>query len=115
MADALQICVLGNLEISVDGERLAALHSRKAEALLVYLVCTAQSHLRETLADLLWDERSQAQSLANLRVVLNRLKGPVAAYLQVTSRTVGLNPGSFWLDKAEFDRLFKTCQAQQSN
>src|SRR5260221_2494938 len=113
MSPRLQIGVLGNLEILLDGARLQSLHSRKAEALLVYLACTAIAHPRETLADLLWEERSQAQSLANLRVVLNRLKGPLAPFVDVTPRTIGLHVGSYELDTAEFDSWFNATQTQQ--
>lgn len=47
--------------------------TRKVEALLVYLACTGRTYPREQLAELLWDDRAQAQSLTNLRATLPRL------------------------------------------
>ena len=43
----LEITTLGGLSIRLDGQPLAKLHSRKAEALLVYLAVTARPQPRE--------------------------------------------------------------------
>jgi DNA-binding SARP family transcriptional activator/Tfp pilus assembly protein PilF len=87
----LEISLLGGLQIYLDGEPLTGLASRKAEALLAYLVCEPRPHAREVLATLLWDDRSQKQALGNLRVLLSSLRKHLAAYIQTTRGTVAFN------------------------
>src|SRR5215471_1934056 len=78
MNDSLEISTLGRLAIRRNGMMMADFSTRKVEALLVYLACTGRPHSREQLAELLWDDRPQAQSLTNLRATLSRLNGQVA-------------------------------------
>lgn len=65
MGENLTIHTLGGLQIFFAGEVFTGVRSRKLEALFTYLVVTGCTQPRELLADLLWDERSQQQSLAN--------------------------------------------------
>jgi predicted ATPase/DNA-binding SARP family transcriptional activator len=103
-AGSLRIETLGGVTIQRDGELVAGLVSRKAEALLVYLVCNRRPLPRETLAALLWEELSQTSALANLSVVLNSLRKQLAPFITVTRHTVGFNPESdFWLDVSELE------------
>src|SRR3989337_3630406 len=67
MPERLEILTLGGLRILVDGSPVRGLASRKAEALLVFLACQGGSPSRESLAHLLWDDRTSSGSLANLR------------------------------------------------
>lgn len=99
--DRLQIDTLGGLTIqlvngqSAPGAEVAqSLHfdARTAAALLVYLGCEARPQSRETLAELLWPERSQEQALANLRSCIHRLRGQLAAYLAITRQTIAFAP-----------------------
>src|SRR5262249_55086946 len=79
-------------------------HSRKAEALLVYLACTRHDHPREVLADMFWDERSQTRAATNLRTLLASMRQTLAPYLRITRRTIGLNLQSDqWLDTYAFE------------
>lgn len=88
----LEITTLGGLSIRLDGQPLAKLHSRKAEALLVYLALTARLQPREVLADLLWEDFSQKQAMNNLRVVLSNLRKHLGDHLLITRDTAGMNP-----------------------
>ena len=73
----------GNSEAPISG-----FASRKVEALLIYLACTRRAQPREFLAELLWDERSQAQAMSNLRQVVFDLRHHLAPYVHVTRQTV---------------------------
>lgn len=114
MSFKLEIITLGGLEIRKDGHPLPGLASRKAEALLVYLAANPQAHSRETLADLLWDDRPPAQALGNLRVLLNSLRKPLGEMLAITRQSVCLPPGSGWqLDALHFETSIRTQQQRE--
>lgn len=101
MSETLKISTLGGLSIQLSGRPLIGFHSRKVEALIVYLACTREPQSREVLADLLWDERTQAT--ANLRVLLTDLRQFVAPFFEITRTSVGLNPQSdVGVDSTEF-------------
>jgi DNA-binding SARP family transcriptional activator len=71
----LDIHLFGSLEILRDGEPHPILRSPKGCALLAYLIVSGGDQARESVADLLWDARSSAASLRNLRVLLTRTRG----------------------------------------
>jgi DNA-binding SARP family transcriptional activator len=105
MAERLEILTLGGLRILVDGAPVRGLASRKAEALLVFLACQGGSPSRESLATLLWDDRTSSGSLANLSVLLSSLRKDLAPYLRIDRETVSLDPGSPWsCDATDFER-----------
>lgn len=106
MSNQLVIRLFGGVEIELAGRPLTDLGTRKADALLAYLVCHHRPFAREQLAELLWDEREQQQALANLRSVLSVLGRKLQPYLLITRQTVAFNHDSdYWLDTAEFERL----------
>ncbi|MFW6097768.1 MAG: ATP-binding protein [Chloroflexota bacterium] len=110
-ASALRIETLGGLAIERDGAAVDDLASSKAEALLVYLACTGREHPREVLAELLWDDRSQRQALANLRVVLSSLRKEVGPFVSITRSTAAINrEADVWLDVAQVERAAQTAQ-----
>jgi DNA-binding SARP family transcriptional activator len=88
----LEITTLGGLSIHRDGQPVPSLHSRKAQALLVYLAVTARPQPREVLADLLWEEFSQKKAMNNLRVVLSNLRKHLGNHLLITRDTAAMNP-----------------------
>src|SRR5258706_6951668 len=102
MRDSLQIFTLGNLQIKRNGALLTGFATRKVEALLVYLACTRTTHARATLAELLWQDRSMEQSLANLRATLSRLGQQVGPFLEVNRQTLAVSAeADIWLDVTE--------------
>ncbi len=106
MGDLLCIHTFGGLALEHNGRPITGFHSRKVEALLVYLACTGRPHPREVLAELLWPERSQVQSQANLRTGLSNLRQVLPSYVHTTRHTIALlGESSVWLDVAEFERL----------
>lgn len=114
MGHRLQIKTLGGLSIAENGQAMGRFASRKAEALLVYLACTRRSHPREVLADMLWDERTQPQALANLRVVLSGLRKEVGPFISITRSTARINgDAEVWLDVAQLEKAVEALQKGQ--
>ena len=66
--DLLSIHALGGLSIACGSHSVTSIASRKAEALLLYLVQTGHPQPRDILAEMFWPERSQTQSLSSLRL-----------------------------------------------
>ena len=99
MAELLRISLLGQVKIERNGAMVTDLASRKAEALLIYLICTRQAQPRSVLADLLWNERPQAQAMGNLRVLLSSLRQQLDTVLTITRQSVAFNQGyPHWVD-----------------
>jgi DNA-binding SARP family transcriptional activator/tetratricopeptide (TPR) repeat protein len=73
--NAVEIRVLGELNVSRKGVRVALPQSKKARALLGYLVLTGRSHRRERLARLLWDVADDSRGA--LRWTLSRVRAAV--------------------------------------
>ncbi len=102
--EGLEIFTLGGVRIQQDGEPVKGLTNRKAEALLIYLASIKRSQPREVLADLLWDERTQSQSMANLRVVLTALRQKLGEYLTIDREAVAIKQDTdVWLDAAQME------------
>jgi len=89
----LTVNVLGGLAIKYPAEELAQMRSRKAEALLVYvLLSEKESFEREELATLFWEDMPEQEALTNLRVTLAALKKAVPDALAISRRRVSFNP-----------------------
>ena len=111
MTKRLIIRLLGTVNIELEGQPIAGLPSRKAEALLVYLACHERSFSREFLADLLWYDRPQKQALANLRSILSSLRRVLGPFLTITRQTVAFNHTSdTWLDVKAFTAACDACK-----
>jgi predicted ATPase/DNA-binding SARP family transcriptional activator/DNA-binding CsgD family transcriptional regulator len=109
MNDSLEVFTLGKLQIHRSGLPLADFPTRKVEALLVYLACTGRSSPREQLAELLWDDRTQAQSLTNLRSTLSRLNEQVAPFLHITRKDISIQPqAKVWVDSVELSTTLQS-------
>ncbi len=103
---ALQIELFGGVTISVDGNRVTDFATRKAEALLIYLVCNPRPHRRETLAELLWDDLPAERAAGNLRLTLNQLRKHAAPFLDITRQTIAMRDDMVcWLDVEMFARV----------
>ncbi len=111
MAKKLTIKLLGNVSVELGDELITGLPSRKAEALLVYLVCHERPFPREFLTNLYWNDRSQKQALANFRSVLSGLRHKLGSFLIITRQTVGFNHESdYWLDIKAFTAALDVSQ-----
>jgi predicted ATPase/DNA-binding SARP family transcriptional activator len=104
MSARLMIFTLGGVRIQRADESITGLTTKKAEALLIYLAANHRPQPREVLAELLWDERTQSQAMANLRGVLTNLRQVLGEYLAITRDTAGINPeAEVWLDAMELE------------
>jgi WD40 repeat protein/DNA-binding SARP family transcriptional activator len=111
----LEIRTFGGLQLTTGGQTITGLASRKAEALLVYLAVTGRPHSREVLANFLWDERSQTQSLANLRTVLSSLRQNIGDYLEISREYAAISPDAeVWLDLQEFEQQLGAAQLEKA-
>lgn len=87
----LQLSLLGQVRISLDGEAVSGFVSSKAQALLCYLAMTLQGASRDTLIGLLWDELPEPDAKANLRVTLSNLRKLVGDHLEADRQWVQFN------------------------
>jgi len=109
MGNLLTIHLLGPIKMELNGRPLTSLGTRKAEALLIYLVCQKRPFTRETLAELLWENRDPQQALANLRSLLSGMRSQLKPFLTITRHTIAFNHDSdYWLDVAEFNRQLES-------
>ncbi len=116
MNDSLAISTLGRLAIRRNGMMVPDFPTRKVEALLVYLAYTGRPHSREHLAELLWDDRPQAQSLTNLRATLSRLNEQLETFLLSSRKAVAIRPGAqVWVDAVELRTALEANRPPLSN
>jgi predicted ATPase len=105
----LALYLLGPPRIELDG-RPVQISRRKVVALLAYLAVTGTPHSRDSLATLLWPERSQSRARAYLRRALSELNRTLGeGFLTIDRETAGLQqaqpdsgPWQLWVDVAEF-------------
>ena len=106
MSANLECRFFGGISLQLNQQPIMGLASRKADALIAYLLCNPQIHPREVLADLLWDDRTSSQAMGNLRVVLNSIKNELPSLLTITRQTVYINrTNQLWADVIVFDDL----------
>jgi DNA-binding SARP family transcriptional activator len=114
MDDLLKISLLGRVDLQWNGRPVAGLTTRKAKAMLIYLICTGRSQSRELLAELLWPDRPQGQALHNLRSELARLNQALPAYILSTRQTLAFNRSqAHWLDMIQLEQELTTRQESQ--
>ncbi len=113
----LELHLLGDFQVTLDGHPLAGFRSEKVRALLAYLAVESEcSHQRPALAALLWGDYQDAAALSSLRTALHNLRqllDPLTGDLEetgliVTRTRVQFRPPSpphYWSDLAEFDAL----------
>jgi WD40 repeat protein/DNA-binding SARP family transcriptional activator len=108
----LQIRLLGQFDIRMEGKRVT-IHSRAGQSLLAYLVLTpATLHRREKLASLLWPDTSDENARKNLRQELWRIRKAISAqqssqveYIQADEFAISFNTDrEFWLDVQQLER-----------
>ena len=98
MTESLEISLLGQIEIKRDGRPVTGFVSSKAPALLIYLAVTGHPHERETLAGLLWGDKSEQRARANLRKVLSNLRQTIGPSLVTEGQRVALPADTYRLD-----------------
>jgi predicted ATPase/DNA-binding SARP family transcriptional activator len=91
MSYGLQLTLLGDCRIELNGDPLASLTLAKARALLCYLAMSERAQPRGLITGLLWGELNEADARRNLRVVLTKLRGAVGDYVLVTRSALAFN------------------------
>lgn len=110
MGHHLRLYLFGTAQLERNDEPIA-LRPRKAVALFVYLVVTAQRHSRDTLATLLWPESSQKNARASLRRTLYQLNQVLPAdTISATTETIEINSDAdLWVDVSAFRQHVAAC------
>lgn len=120
----LRIQLFGKFSVQRDDQLLKGLAANKEQELLSYLLVRRdRSHLRETLASVLWGDTSTERSKKYLRQALWHVQAALEAgkptspqLLVVEHNWVQLNLQSeLWLDVEVFEQAFATTQGLSGN
>ena len=117
----LVISLLGQLFVTLDDEPVTGFVSRKAAALLAYLVVESERpHGRPPLAEMFWPDQPASVARKNLRDILFNLQKVLGnrdaepPYLSVTRNLVQFNRSSnYWLDAERFAALTAACETHR--
>jgi len=120
VSDSLQIRLLGEFSVVVDGESVRGLNSARIQSLLIYLLLNrAIPQSRQQLAFLFWPDTSDRQAQTNLRQLLHTLRRrlpAVADALLVDERTIRWRAdASLYLDVAEFEAALARAKQTTGN
>lgn len=108
----LELTFLTPLTIRLDGQPLK-LPTRRTEALLVYLIRNRQTHARDVLAYLFWDDLPQSKAQGNLRVLLANLRKALPRSVTITRQTVAFNAASAYnLDVDDLEQRLTTARQE---
>lgn len=107
----LAIYMLGAPRLEVNAQPVEP-DTRKAIALLAYLVMTEEPQTRDKLAAFLWPEFDQSRSKAALRRTLSALKSTVNGVgLDIQRDTICIDTSAdLWVDVHLFRQLINQCQ-----
>jgi len=113
MAAAYTIQVLGGLSIMDGSGELIELSSRKAEAIVIYLLFSEKTSVeREEMATLLWADMPESNALTNLRVTLANIKKQCGDLLLVTRRRISIHPEAvIETDRTALEKTIKSTAA----
>ena len=119
--ETLCVSLLGRLDVRCGDERLECLSAHKAQEMLGYLLLHRDHpHRREALTSLMWPNCAAAQSMKSFRHTLWQLRAALDSdrlamdgeLLLVDLEWIGIHPEArFWLDVAEFERVFGSVQS----
>lgn len=98
---SIRVCVLGELRVFRDGALLALPPSKKARAMLGYLVVTRRAQRRERLAKLFWDVADDARGALrwNLSRVRAAIDGPSRSLIVADRDEVQFSHEHVWTDR----------------
>lgn len=101
----LTLFILGKTASLKDGEDLT-FRTRKAEAILYYLVIVARAVDRTTLAELFWPNMTTANAQKNLRTILPDLRASLGDYLIFNAQEISFNQQlEHWVDYYQLRQL----------
>ena len=106
MASNYRIYLFGNVRVEKDGQAVDNFDSRKALAMLGYLIRQPQPVSRSQLAGLFWGEKSEARGRRNLSRELSQLSSRLPDAFQADYHTVQFHPSpAYWVDAVAFETL----------
>lgn len=109
MSPPLQIRLLGQFSVAIDGATVSGLNSARLQSLLAFLLLNrAAPQSRQQLAFLFWPETSDGQAQTNLRQLLHTLRHRLPAvdeYLVIDERTIR------WLEPADFGSRWEAAKS----
>ncbi len=88
----LEFKTLGGIQLKLEGKYVQNNLSRKALALIVYLLINKKSASRDYLGELFWEGLSQTRGMNNLRVTLSEIRKILPDLLTIERHTVSINP-----------------------
>jgi DNA-binding SARP family transcriptional activator len=111
----LDIQLLGNFRLTLDGHSLTGINTTRLQTLLVYLLLHCQTpQPRQHIAFLFWPDTTEKQALSNLRTAYARLRQQLpdsALFLRGDRQTIQWLPEApFTLDVAEFETAVSTAR-----
>jgi predicted ATPase/DNA-binding SARP family transcriptional activator len=111
---SISLFLFGSPRLERD-ERPVHMDTRKALALLAYLVMSSQSHTRDTLATLLWPDYDQTNARAAFRRTLSTLnKALDMGTLKIERELVGINEqAKIYVDVLRFLNLLAESHAHK--
>ena len=105
---SLEIRILGQLELCLEGQSLSLPATHKAQSLLAFLATHRdRPHSRERLADLFWPDRPRDKALHSLSTALWHIRRilPPGDHILADAQTVQFNLESdYWLDVEAFEK-----------
>lgn len=103
-----RIRLFGTVEVEKDGKEIKDFESRKAVALLGYLIRQEQPVSRSRLAGLFWGEKSEQRGRRNLSRELSQLSSRLPDCFEADYHTVQFQPSpACWVDTIAFEALLK--------
>ncbi|MFN8482331.1 MAG: BTAD domain-containing putative transcriptional regulator [Anaerolineae bacterium] len=96
-----RLFMFGPVRLERDATAAPGLESRKALALLCYIVLRGERVARPHLVDMFWGDMAEERGRHNLRRVLSNIGAALPGWLDVERHTVGYSPGpAAWTDVA---------------
>ncbi|MBV7339952.1 AAA family ATPase [Chloroflexi bacterium TSY] len=104
MGGKLELTLLGNPAVYLNGESIKRFRSAKSQALLYYLAVERRIHPRSVLAGLFWGDAEDTYARRSLNSTLSNLRRLVGDYLTITRQTIAFDVESdYWLDVEVFE------------
>ncbi len=106
--DSIQVKLFGGANLSIDGHQVD-LDTRKAMALLAYLLITGRPHHRDALSTFFWPEADQISARGALRRTLSSLRKAIGKSNIVSNReTISLlSSNSTTCDATQFRQILE--------
>ncbi len=106
--DCIQVKLFGGANLSIDGHPVD-LDTRKAMALLAYLLITGRPHHRDALSTFFWPEADQTSARGALRRTLSSLRKAIGKSNIISNReTINLlSSNSIICDATQFRQILE--------